>query len=139
MFYDAYGPVCDSMAVEHAGPIYRGAKDNDQLATAGMTQFGIATSEVNICPQPFSAMQVNPDGKVVPCYSIEYPCFVGDANKESLFDIWNGEKLKEFRLKMLDGRIGASANCAVCKIICHRMYPEDSLDNATERLKGVFG
>ncbi len=39
-------------------------------------------------------MQINPDGKIVPCYSFEYPNIVGDCNNESMKDIWDGDKFQ---------------------------------------------
>ena len=49
-------------------------------------------------------MQINPDGKVVPCYQISYPAIMGDANHQTMQEIWNGEGYRSFRRAMLDGR-----------------------------------
>ena len=137
-FYDTFLPFCDTISIEKVGPIYRGVEDNKKNPLGDETQYKAKRQKVTICPMPFVSMQVNPDGKVVPCYATEYPCFIGDCNKESLFDIWHGEKLREFRLRMLDGREKASANCVSCKMIDHRMYKQDSLEGHGERLKEVY-
>ena len=138
-YYHLFSPLCDTIGVERVGPIYGGVPMNDEMDTEAMTQFGVPASEVKVCPQAFATLQVNPDGKVVPCYSIEYPTFLGDVNDESIVDIWNGERLREFRCRMLSGRGEASENCKNCQIIGHRMFPEDRLDDDTYRLKGVYG
>ena len=83
-------------------------------------------------------MQVNPDGKVVPCYQISYPAFMGDTNGQSMLEIWNGEGYRAFRRAMLDGRDTANEVCAKCNFIKYRLFPEDDLQEAAERLKGVY-
>ena len=136
-FYDTFSPYCDTIGIEKAGPIYEGVEMNETFKP-DTNQYGVRQSDVHICPQPFTSLQLHPDGKVIPCYAIENKEYVGDCNEESLYDIWHGEKLRDFRLRMLEGRAKVNETCANCKIITHRMYPEDSLDNAVERLKEVY-
>ena len=53
----------------------------------------------DICPDPFSKLAVNFNGTVsVCCVDWSHGTIVGDLNKESFYDVWNGEKLKNFRL-----------------------------------------
>ena len=138
-FLHIFGDVCDTIAVETAGPIYPGVPMNKELSVGHVTQYGAKASEVKVCPQPFATLQVNPDGEVVPCYSLDYPCYVGNVNNEYLYDIWNGDAMKMFRLNMLHGRDHAGTACENCKIIAHRMSPEDSLDGHEKRLLEVYG
>lgn len=139
-FYEIFGNICDTIAIEHVGPIYPGVdyatvlKDKEPE----FTQFGLPVSEVEICPQPFFTLQINPDGKVVPCYSIVYPEIMGDCNKQSVPEIWNGRPYQRFRLAMLDGAKRVCEVCADCKIIRHRLFPEDFLNKDAERLKGSY-
>jgi radical SAM protein with 4Fe4S-binding SPASM domain len=128
------------MAVEHAVPIHSGV-DYDNLSLKkeiSVTQFGLPVAEVKVCPQPFFTMQINPDGKVVPCYSFEYPGIMGDCNTQSAYDIWNGETFRQFRRRMLEGKNGISAPCESCSIIKYRLFPEDDLTDAAERLKEFY-
>jgi hypothetical protein len=39
---------------------------------------------------------------------------------------------------MLDGREKVNAICAECNFIRYRLFPEDDLQGAAERLKGVY-
>ena len=139
-FRDIFGELCDTMAVEHVGPIYPGVDYGDVLKgrEGSRTQFGLPVSDVKICPQPFFTMQVNPDGKVVPCYSIVYPEIMGDCRKQSVYEIWNGRKFLEFRRKMLDGIKAAGKVCEDCPIIKHRLFPEDSLNDDAGRLRRYY-
>jgi len=139
-FYDIFGDICDTIAIEHVVPIHSGVdyenvlKDRDML----VTQFGLSVSEVKICPQPFFTLQINPDGKIVPCYSFEYPGIMGDCKKQSVREIWSSKKFQYFRRKMLDGAENVGDVCANCNIIKYRMFPEDDLKDDAERLKEFY-
>lgn len=139
-FYEIFGDICDTIAIEHIVPIHSGI-DYEKVLNGkemSLTQFGLPVSEVKICPQPFFTMQINPDGKVVPCYSFEYPGIMGDCNDQSVREIWNGKKFQNFRRSTLEGTKNVSANCAKCNIFKYRLFPEDDLRNDVERLKKLY-
>lgn len=139
-FYELFGDICDTIAIEHTVPIHSGIDYKDILKDdrEKVTQFGLPVKDLDICSQPFFTMQVNPDGKVVPCYSFEYPGIMGDCNNEALNDIWNGPKFAEFRRRMLEGMKKAGEVCKNCNISKYRSFPEDSLNNDAERLKELY-
>lgn len=137
-FYQIFGDICDTIGLEHASPIFPGVKYNQVLKDISFTQFGLKVSKVQVCPQPFFTMQINPDGKIVPCYSVTYPTILGDCNKETLGQIWNGENYRQFRRKMLDGVKNVCELCVNCGIIKHRLFPEDNLNNDAARLKKFY-
>lgn len=139
-FYEIFGDICDTMAIEHTVPIHSGVDYKNVLKGKDMsfTQFGLPVSEVKICSQPFFTLQINPDGKVVPCYSFEYPGIMGDCNNQSVYEIWNGEQFQHFRRAMLDGIKNASKACANCNIFKYRLFSKDVLDNDVERLKKFY-
>lgn len=139
-FFELFGDICDFIAVENAGPIYPGVDFNSEIEARNTehTQFGYPVVDVKICPQPFFTIQINPDGNVVPCYSVSYPTIVGNCYEESIVDIWNGRKLKNFRKSIIQNRHTASDICKDCKIITYRIFPEDILDNAKERLWSIY-
>lgn len=127
MFYTIFGNICDDIAIEFMVPIHDHVEYSEETKSKTMTQFGIPIEDVEICPQPFYHAQINPDGKVVPCYSFEYPCILGDCNKESFVAIWNGEKFKQFRTDMLVGLKNNNEICRKCTIIKYRLFPEDKI------------
>jgi len=139
-FFDLFGDLGDAIAIEHAVPIHSGVRYENILKgnEPPVTQFGLPVSEVQICPQPFFTMQINPDGKVVPCYSFEYPCILGDGSRQAVDEIWRGGPVQRFRRTMLDGIKNACGVCANCNIIKYRLFPEDVLNDAAERLKKVY-
>jgi radical SAM protein with 4Fe4S-binding SPASM domain len=139
-FFSLFGDICDSIGIEYAGPIYPWVDYGEVLKASDkvVTQFGLPPADLHICPQPFFTLQINPDGKVVPCYSIDYPRIVGDCNELSVVEIWNSTAFNDFRRAMLDGADNASAACRICNIIKHRLFPEDMLNDAVDRLKGCY-
>lgn len=138
-FYEIFGDISDTVGVEYAGPIFPGVDYGKVLEKkSSKNQFGLPVSEVKICPQPFFSMQINPDGKVVPCYSLYYPIILGDCNNQSPSEIWSGEKYNNFRKKMLDGVKNACQVCGKCEIIRHRLLPEDDLSSDAKRLKKFY-
>lgn len=141
LFYRMFGDICDTIAVENAVPIHAGVNFESVLAEKNtqLTQFGLPVTEVKVCPQPFFTMQINPDGKVVPCYSFEYPEIVGDCNDEAADQIWTGEKFQNFRRRMLSGAATVCEACKDCSIIKYRIFPEDDLAQDVERLKKIYG
>jgi radical SAM protein with 4Fe4S-binding SPASM domain len=139
-FYELFGDMCDAMAIEHAVPIHTGVIFDKILRQNSneLTQFGLPVTDVHICPQPFFTMQINPDGKVVPCFSFEYPGIMGDCNQQSVTEIWNGREFNAFRRKMLDGAGHASNICPGCNIIKYRLFPEDVLNDDAQRLRAFY-
>jgi radical SAM protein with 4Fe4S-binding SPASM domain len=139
-FFRIFGVMCDTMGIEHAVPIHSGVSYEGVLKDrkGGLTQFGLPVSEVQICPQSFFTMQINPDGKTVPCYSFQYPRIMGDCAEESVADLWKGKRFQEFRRKTLDGSAAASDVCKKCNIIKYRLFPEDVLNSHAERLKRFY-
>ena len=139
-FYKIFGDISDTIAVEHTVPIHSGVDYKKILKGKNMevTQFGLPVKEVKICPQPFFTMQINPDGKVVPCYSFEYPGIMGDCNKQTVGEIWNGKVFRDFRKKMLDGIRDMGKPCDNCGLIKYRQFPEDDLSTDVGRLKKYY-
>jgi len=120
-FYTLFGDICDYIAIETTVPIHQGV----ELKERDTTQFGHELKEVNICPQPFFHLQINPDMAVVPCYSFEYPEIIGNLKSESFYDVWNGKKLNNFRKKLINSN--KNKTCKECNIIKYRMHDEDNL------------
>lgn len=137
-YYKIFGDICDTIGIEHVSPIFPNVKFNRVLKGNRYTQFGLKVSKVQVCPQPFFTLQINPDGKVVPCYSVTYPAILGDCNKQTLLEIWNGKKYRWFRRKMLNGAKTVCKLCANCGIIKYRLFPEDNLNKDADRLKKFY-
>lgn len=135
-FMELFSPICHSIAIEHLTPTIEEI-DYDRLSggmAADRPQNGDVLLNAQVCPQGFYMMQINPDGKVVPCCSMKYPAVLGDVNRESVPEIWRGDAFNRFRLKMLRSREQAGAVCRDCKLYQYDLHPEDVLDGVREEL-----
>lgn len=138
-FFDLFGDICDTIGIEYIGPIHPGVEYNDELSKRSVNQYGEKLVSSDICSQPFYMMQINPDGKVVPCFAVPYPQVLGDCNYESVVDIWNGEKYNMFRYNMLNG-LGKTNNvtCDTCTIFKHRTHESDDLETKKQELQNYY-
>jgi radical SAM protein with 4Fe4S-binding SPASM domain len=140
-FFDIFGDICDTISIEKIGPIHPGVEYNSELLnkSSKVNQYGEPFTESSICSQPFYMIQINPDGNVVPCFAIPYPKILGNCNKQSLLDIWNGKDYNNFRLNILNG-LGCTNNqvCDECRIFKHRTHNSDDLHTKIDKLKKVY-
>lgn len=65
------------------------------------------------CSYLWASMSILANGKVVPCcFDFEGDCVIGDANTHSIKEIWNNDKMVEFRQSMLDQTY--EKHCGIC-------------------------
>ncbi len=132
-FLEIFGDISDYIAVEHLIPAVDKI-DYTKIGATELTQNGVKVAEAEVCPQPFYMLQLNPDGKVVSCCAMETAFEAGDVWEESLFDIWNGEKLRQFRRQQLLGRKSVFPVCVKCRQYRYAMFREDVLDGDAEEI-----
>lgn len=62
------------------------------------------------CESIYYVAEISPDGRVTPCR--DYQDFsVGNVNKQSFYDIWNGDEFKKFRREMKRGLMPVCTRC----------------------------
>jgi MoaA/NifB/PqqE/SkfB family radical SAM enzyme len=85
------------------------------------------TKRNNVCRYPFTHCIVESDGKVVIC-CMDWPgkTHIGNIMKESLDNIWHGEKLYNFRVMQLKTCGGGHPLCDGCALPLQNK-PEDEL------------
>ena len=72
---------------------------------------------VPACPIPFTWLTVLWDGRVIACCNDWGPRdTVGDLSKQTLKQVWNGEKLNHYRHLLWTHRAGESLVCAGCSL-----------------------
>ncbi len=135
LFLEIFGNISDYIAVEHLIPAVDKI-DYAKIGNSELTQNGGKVADAEVCPQPFYMLQLNPDGKVVPCCAMETTYILGDAQKESLFAVWHGEKMRYFQKQQLSGNKSFFPVCAKCKQYRYAMFEEDVLDGDAETLLG---
>jgi radical SAM protein with 4Fe4S-binding SPASM domain len=135
-FFRDFRPMCDEISVDALmGWSYSEKKDFTLGYTlkTGMNGFTLL-SKKSICPQPFSALAVNPDGAVsVCCVDWAYATIIGNFNHQNFASIWNGNALREFRMMHLSGNKSKLPACAHCHYL--QSFPEtENLDPHIENL-----
>jgi radical SAM protein with 4Fe4S-binding SPASM domain len=64
------------------------------------------------CMFPWIHLYVNTDGEAYPCCTTLYEYPIGNVREQTINELWNSEKLKEVRKKLLAGeRVDGCANC----------------------------
>jgi radical SAM protein with 4Fe4S-binding SPASM domain len=62
------------------------------------------------CESIYFIAEISPDGRVTPCRDYQDYC-CGNINESSFYDIWNGEKFKNFRREMTKGLMPVCTRC----------------------------
>jgi len=139
-FYQDFSSICDEIRVDSLmGWSYSEKKDFTlgKIVSTGMD--GKTTlHERSICPEPFSKCAVNSDGSVsVCCVDWSQKTMVGDVKVNSLDEIWNGQKLKEFRMLHINGNREKIGPCSKCQYL--KGFPEnEDLDNYRDELMKIY-
>ena len=91
-----------------------GAKEPEKLKIQDMTprEKELLIESDTFCMLPWMHLHAYPDGRAYPCCFAFDPYPVGDLNKQSLKEVFNGDKMKEMRVRMLNNQ--KSRACAKC-------------------------
>jgi len=72
----------------------------------------LITDSKVFCIYPWIHLNVNPDGAALPCCMTDHKHPVGNCRTHTLKEIWNGDKMKQVRLNMLNEQ--PIEGCARC-------------------------
>ena len=91
-----------------------GAKEPEKLKIKDMTpkQKELLIDSESFCMLPWMHLHAYPDGRAYPCCFAFDPYPVGDLNKQSLKEVFNGDKMKQMRVRMLNNN--KSRECLKC-------------------------
>ncbi|MFC2136141.1 radical SAM/SPASM domain-containing protein [Bacteroidota bacterium] len=91
-----------------------------------------------ICPEPFRSLAINFDGQVsICCVDWSFGTIVGNISNESFSDIWNGDKLNEFRTLHINDERNKIKACSDCHYVLG--FPDHLyLDSYVSRLKTLY-
>lgn len=125
-----YRGIADEVAIEppHAWTNDEGV---DLLESGYGYQIARATKPVKeVCPSPFYLLATHADGEISTCcVDWERKNSVGNVFRESLAEIWNGERMAEFRRKHIERRRDELPACRNCDF---RFTFPDDLDILTD-------
>jgi radical SAM protein with 4Fe4S-binding SPASM domain len=138
-FLAAYSPLVDEAALEEPMNWSGDGGEEDFLLKKEYSDEALARLRKKIeypkvCSYLFTTMAVQSDGAVVACCvdwsrKTEY----GNAKKQSLQEIWNGEKLRQLRMLHLEGRRGENDACRNC-----RRMPLDVRDRLEDHAEEIM-
>ncbi len=137
-FLNLYKNIVDEVEIEE--PMnWSGYEERNLLDfTYSKEEIEIITNKKTpkVCAFPFHTLAIQSDGQVV-CCCVDWSrhTLVGDVTKESLYNIWHGEKLRNFRLLHLSGQRNKNEACRNClKLPFGGAYEADNLDDVSPEI-----
>jgi radical SAM protein with 4Fe4S-binding SPASM domain len=115
-FYDTFGSHCDEMFIEKIVPQWPETQQEHQNEVSRTGMYGQEIQAwKEVCPFVFMYLQFNCDGTVSPC-TLDWPrkVVIGDVNKQSVKEIWEGQQLRELQLAMLMKKRNCINFCGSC-------------------------
>lgn len=139
-FYAMFSPMCDYIAVEHLIPLINEIPYEDifQKREFDTNVKGNKHEEMKVCPWPFYSMMINPDGDVLPCCNYYKPIVLGNIKEESVVNIWQSQRLKNFQKQQLLYKRSQYDVCRQCNNITYQSFSEDNLDETAEQILSRF-
>jgi len=113
-FINVFSPICDTIYVENVANQWL---DMEIQTRNDTNRFGIKNSETSlICSRPFYMMAVHYNGLVIACpVNYKFTFSLGDANIDSLRNIWNSKAYKDLRMSVLHGDFREKyVDCSKC-------------------------
>lgn len=129
-----FAKVFNAAEAAEITPFYADITDQigfEELHSIGsdLVQFGGHKVSHRACPYPFYNLVVKSNGDAVPCcVAWEKSLVVGNANTQTLAEIWAGEPLARIHRLHLEGKRGELAACANCDTMFNS---PDSVDSVT--------
>lgn len=125
-FFDLYADIADEVSLEQP----------HQWLSNDVSNRNTVVREV--CPQPFKMLSIRCNGDVIVCDpDWKNNTKVGNALKETVENIWNGEKIHAFWRMQLENRRRENESCRQCSFLNNSNYVLDNLDGVSPNvLKG---
>ena len=135
-FYDMFGDICDEIFIENVVPQWNEINKFD-VDTTGM--YGQKVDRYKeVCPFPFMYLHFNFDGTASPC-TLDWgkQVLIGDVSKESALEIWQGKKLKDLQIKLLEKKRDDIPFCDKClaPVVCCLENLDDCAEMLLEKMK----
>jgi radical SAM protein with 4Fe4S-binding SPASM domain len=137
-FVRDFHEISDSLHVDAMMGWSRSSLKDFTLGTHPMrSPDGLELTPKEVCPFPFYTLTVNSDGSVsVCCADWSHGTVVGDLRRESISEIWAGQRLAEFRKMHLRKERRRHPVCGDCQYLA---IPPDCLDPYADELLKKMG
>ncbi len=133
--------ICDVLNIENVFQLSNDINYSEMVVHNGTNMKGGEQVQAEICPLPFYQCYLNADGTISACceagaWHTPPMLIMGNIEKESINDIWNGEKMNKLRVSLLrNENIGICRNCSFFR---NNIYKEDVLDYDCENLLEIY-
>jgi len=137
-FFELFGDMCDEIAIESVSPSWPNFDISEIKSDFGSNIYGSSDlRELLVCPFIFYSICVNSNGMVSACFSDwNHELLMGDIQKQSLREVWNGEQMNHLRRQMLEGRRSQIDVCNHCGQM--KYCAIDSIDDTRDILLKKF-
>ncbi len=137
IFHEIFDNISDLAFVETIVPRYKHVDYSKMNYTDNNLSLR-HEAKADICSIPFFSLSILSSGNVGPC-CIDYceTIILGNINETSLFSIWNGGQLRNFRIDLLKKEYNYPV-CKGCKFTQYNGRIEDVIDEDAEQLLHIL-
>lgn len=132
-FFEIFGDISDGVYIEHIMSCWPEFELNGVEVNEEFGIYGQEINEVQVCPYVFYSFSINSDGTASACFlDWSRKLIIGDTKVESIWNIWNGDKLFNYqRMFLLMKRKGHTV-CGQCGQLSHGL--PDNIDPYADKL-----
>ncbi len=134
-FYGIFGAITDDIFMDNIIPIFTGVDYSTFVGDGSKDIEGKPKKSLEVCIQPFNSLFIHASGNVSACCTdyLEKIAF-GNVFRESLMNIWNGNKLNKFRVMHLKKMHKRHLQCKKCDYMNYVNQEENIIDNQSEEI-----
>lgn len=127
-FFSVFGEISDRIFLERLSPAWPCFEfDECDYMYEEVGNYEQAVENRQVCPYLFYIMVVNSDGTVSTCVGDwKHNQIVGDIKSNTVKEIWQGDKLRNYQFGHLNGDKNGMEMCKKCLVISHGAY--DNID-----------
>jgi len=138
-FHEIFDDICDKAFIEDTQPQYKQVAYTEIKHDFKTDVRGNKLLKVDVCTQPFLSLYVLHNGDVcVCCVDYSGKIVFGNIKDRSLFDIWNGQALKNFRMMQLQRKRDFHFECGKCDYPSYNTPRTDILDHDIDEVLPHF-
>jgi len=132
LFFEIFSDICDEIYIENLVDLWP-ETDSSYVPKTEHRFDEQEIDKITVCSQIFKTMQINSDGSVIPC-SIDWQAKnnLGNIKDFSLKELWNGDTIRELRLKHLKGMRFNFSPCANCSF--NEFSDTDNIDESADSI-----
>lgn len=138
VFYRTFSSMSDTINIDNVIEAFQDVDYSEMLSGSNNGLYGEEKNHRLVCPSVFYTMYMLPNGDVVTCCNAPYPLILGNIQNESMVDMWNGKKRRNFLKMQLEGKRMLHDTCKKCVIPNSTNFKQDDLDRDRSVILGRF-